>query len=443
MQTLESEPITLHLPRLYPKQYAAIFADTRSAIIEASTKSGKTAGCIVWMLSLAWSKGKPGRNYWWIAPTYAVAAIAFRRVMRMFARTDGSQTIWKPNKSEQSITLHNGAMIWFKGADDPDKLYGEDVYAAVVDEGTRCKEEAWYAIRSTITATRGPLRIIGNVKGRKNWAYRLARKVEGGEPNWSHAKLTAHDAVEGGILSADEIEAAKRDLPENVFRELYLAEASDDGNNPFGLDAIDACTIGDFGGKHCMANGPVAAWGFDLAKSVDWTVGIGLNDDGDVCAYQRWQSDWRNTTARVIGMIGDTPALIDSTGVGDPIVEQVQASCPEVEGFKFTSQSKQQLMEGLAVAIQQRRIGFPDGQIVNELKSFEYEHTRTGVRYTCPEGLHDDTVDALALAVRRAETMPTPCTVTVLGDDDRARRWEEGDDAPEMWSEECGDDDDY
>ncbi len=55
---------------------------------------------------------------------------------------------------------------------------------------------------------------------------------------------------------------------------------------------------------------------------------------------------------------------------------------------------------GLAVAIQERAITFPEGPIVNELESFEYEHTRLGVRYSAPEGLHDDCVMALALAVK-------------------------------------------
>ena len=55
-------------------------------------------------------------------------------------------------------------------------------------------------------------------------------------------------------------------------------------------------------------------------------------------------------------------------------------------------------MEGLQVAIQQRKIGFPEGIITNELESFEYESTRTGVRYNAPIGMHDDCVNALALA---------------------------------------------
>ena len=55
-------------------------------------------------------------------------------------------------------------------------------------------------------------------------------------------------------------------------------------------------------------------------------------------------------------------------------------------------------MEGLAMAIQQRKITFPTGLIVEELKNFEYEFTRTGVKYSAPDGLHDDCVMALAMA---------------------------------------------
>lgn len=72
----------------------------------------------------------------------------------------------------------------------------------------------------------------------------------------------------------------------------------------------------------------------------------------------------------------------------------------DVEPFHFTSQSKQKLMEGLAVAIQQKKITYPDGVIVDELEVFEYEYTRGGVKYSAPVGLHDDCVCALALAVR-------------------------------------------
>jgi hypothetical protein len=63
------------------------------------------------------------------------------------------------------------AIISFKSGEKPDNLYGEDVWAVVVDEASRTREEAYWALRSTLTATGGPIRIIGNVKGRKNCFY--------------------------------------------------------------------------------------------------------------------------------------------------------------------------------------------------------------------------------------------------------------------------------
>lgn len=383
-------------PWLYKKQLDALFNDCRYALIEASTKAGKTVGCIAWLFEQAAIHGAPGRNYWWVAPIFPQAKIAFRRMKRGLP-----QEVFTSHEQDMTITLINGAVIWFKSADKPDGLYGEDVFAAVIDEASRVKEDAWYAVRSTLTATNGPVRIIGNVKGRKNWFYNLARKAEGGERNMSFAKLTAYDAVQAGVLNAEEIEDARRQLPEQVFNELYLAIPSDDGGNPFGLGAIRRCVSP-------LSTADPKAWGIDLAKSVDWTVGIALDEQGAACRFDRFQSPWEETFRRIKTTMGKPRALVDSTGVGDPVVERLQREGGRhFEGFKFSSQSKQQIMEGLAVAIQQQEIRFPEGVIVSELEAFEYEYTRTGVRYTAPEGMHDDCVCALALAVHQWRT-PAP-----------------------------------
>jgi phage FluMu gp28-like protein len=307
----------------------------------------------------------------------------------------------KPNDSDLTITLGNGAQIVFRSGENPDRLYGEDVYAAVIDEASRMREESWHAIRSTLTATHGPVRIIGNVKGRKNWAYRLARRAESGDADMHYSKITAYDAVDAGILSAGEVEDARAVLPAHVFKELYEAEPSDDQGNPFGIDAIHACIAPE-------SDEPAAWWGWDLAKSVDWTVGIGLDKHGRVSEFHRFQADWRQTNLRIRSVTESVPALVDATGVGDPVVEELQRTGGNYEAFKFSSTSKQQLMEGLAVAIQQREISYPDGPIVNELDAFEYVFTRTGVTYSAPEGLHDDCVIALALAVMCKQRVAVP-----------------------------------
>jgi hypothetical protein len=61
------------------------------------------------------------------------------------------------------------------------------------------------------------------------------------------------------VLNAEEIASAKSELPEAVFKELYLAEAADDEGNPFGQAAIEAC-IGE------LSKREPKWWGWDLAK---------------------------------------------------------------------------------------------------------------------------------------------------------------------------------
>lgn len=385
-------------PYLYPKQEAAIFCPERLALIEAGTKSGKTVGCMAWLTEQA-LKGQNGRNYWWIAPGYSQAEIAYRRIKH--GLTKGSFTAF--DTPVPRIHTMVGTVIWFKSADNPDALYGEDVYAAVIDEASRVAEGSWHAIRSTLTATRGPVRIIGNVKGRKNWFYNLARKAEAemlAQPDpakrrMHYSMITADDAVTAGVLDKEEIEDAKAVLPEQVFRELYYNEPSDDSGNPFGLDHIRACTSAEG-----LASGPVVAWGIDLAKKQDYFVCIGLNASGAVAGFKRWRGvPWRNSIRQVWALVGeDTPALVDSTGVGDPVLEELQYEHGNFHGYHFSPASKQKLMEGLAVSIQSREIAFPDGYIRQELEAFEYEIAKTGVKYAAPAGMNDDCVCALALA---------------------------------------------
>lgn len=379
---------TYQRPQLAQYQLDALFCPERYAIIEATTKAGKTVGALCWLIEQA-LKGKSNQNFWWVAPVFSQAKIAFRRL-----KNNLSKTAFKVNETELSLTFLNGARIVCKSAEKPDNLYGEDVFAAVLDEASRAREESWFALRSTLTATKGAVRLIGNVKGRKNFFYKLARRAENGEPDMHYGKITAYDAVDAGILDAAEIEDARKMLPEAVFNELYLAIPSEDGSNPFGIAEIKNC-IREISSK------PMKYAGVDLAKSRDWSVIIGLDEDRRVCFFDRFQKSWNDTVIDIRAAIS-VPCVVDSTGVGDAVLEALQQERNNFTGFKFTALSKQQLMEQLRLAIHQQKVSFPDGTIVNELESFEYEYTRTGAKYSAPNGEFDDCVCALALAVEAA-----------------------------------------
>lgn len=216
--------------------------------------------------------------------------------------------------------------------------------------------------------------------------------MKGGEPDWEAFRFTTYDNPH---ISKAEIDDARVQLPEVVFEQEYMANPAENAANPFGSQFIQQCI-------YPLSTQPAAVYGIDLAKSTDWTVILGMDSNGNTCYFDRFQTDWR-TTKQKIQALPKAAILIDSTGVGDPITEDLQRDGLDVTGFKFSQTSKQQLMEGLQAAIHQRKISFPDGVIVSELEIFEYTFTATGVKYSAPSGFHDDAVVALALATQHVK----------------------------------------
>ena len=100
-------------------------------------------------------------------------------------------------------------------------------YAAVFDEAPRAREESWFALRSTLSATQAPCKLIGNFGGVSNWVHKLKEKSDK-DPEYAYFRITCWDAVEEGILDRAEVEQAQKDLPPKIFAELYEAEATED-----------------------------------------------------------------------------------------------------------------------------------------------------------------------------------------------------------------------
>lgn len=417
--TTATEPrrILYERPSLYPKQLHALFCPERWAVVEASTKAGKTVGCLCWIheqaaleeralraLGQPGQGGGPGRNFWWVAPVNSVSKIAYRRLKRFLP--DDS---FGSNDTEQTITLANESVIWFKSGEKPDHLYGEDVYAAVVDEATRVKPDAWVALRTTLTATGGPARIIGNVKGSKNWAYRLARKAEAGADGYAYAKLTVWDAVDAGIFPASEALDAKDQLTDAEFRELYLAEASDTDDQFFHVEQL--VRVKGYPEQTKTAR----AWDLAATELGDYTVGAKLAWDGQFIyivdvVRERGEPErvlqLVRSTAQQDGPTCDQVFEEEKASAGKMLLEQMKQMLKAVRGagrvysapvsgdkaaraFVFASR----VNEGKARIVVPYDVDDPDPANRNwDYEGFESELDMF------PVGDHDDQVDAAAHA---------------------------------------------
>ena len=121
------------------------------------------------------------------------------------------------------------------------------------------------------------------------------------------------------------------------------------------------------------------------------------------------QVDWNLQKAKIEATaLRYNDALIwpDATGVGDPVVEDLKSRGLRIggenqEGFKFTELSRQNLLNNLAILLEQDKIKIPNDEgLIGELEAFRYELTDRGkTKVTVPEGMHDDRVMSLALSV--------------------------------------------
>ena len=365
----------IELPKPHINQQKILECEKRFIVVMCGRRFGKSELSQIIGIKEAITGGQVA----YITPTYKLAKAFFERLTAALP--------FKNNISNLKIYCPNNGSIEFYTGERLDNLRGRKFHLVIIDEAAFIPdlESGWQnSIRPTLTDYEGKAVFLSTPRG-KNFFYSMFMKQ--GENDWQSFKFSTYD---NPYINTREIDEARLQLPEVVFEQEYLANPSENSANPFGNAYIKNC-IRPVSGQQ------IVSYGIDLAKSVDFTVIIGLDNGGNVAYFDRFQMDWHNTK-ETIRRLPVAPILADSTGVGDPILEDLKREGINIEGLKFTSQSKQQLMEGLAQAIQQGKIGYPEGVIVDELDIFEYQFTANGVRYSAPSGFHDDCVMALALA---------------------------------------------
>ena len=219
----------------------------RYKIVSSGRRFGKSYFSVLFLLN------KPleaNERRWIVFPTYRQAKmVSWNLLKSIFANKQA--TI---NETELSITLDNGAKIELKGADKPDSLRGVSTTMVVMDEYSYMKENVWgEIIQPTLAENKGTALFVGTPSG-LNHFYDLYVK---GQSNDSDYKSWQFTTLEGGFISKDEVENAKKNLDKRTFQQEYEASF---------LTAANRCAYNFNRDTHCkvMEKSPRMFWGIDF-----------------------------------------------------------------------------------------------------------------------------------------------------------------------------------
>jgi len=400
-QSTTGEPVSLNLPHLHQAQLQMTTEAKRFNVAACGRQMGKTTLGISRIADIA--QNQPCA---WMAPTYKYLEEVWRHLRQVLEPI----TVEK-SEQQHRIATRGGGSVECWSLDDPDAARGRKYRRVVVDEAAlvRDLETVWQAsLRPTLSVLGGDAWFLSTPKGLDSFHHLYQLGQDPLQTDWQSWQMPSSASP---YITADEIAAAKRELPERIFAQEYLAQFVQlEGDGVFrGVQAVARLQ------PTPPQRGHQYVFGVDWGRSNDFTA-ISVIDVsvGEQVALDRFSNiDFEYQSERLhrwAELYHPLQIVAESNSMGGPLVERLQTGYARLVGkpraalpiyaWTATNASKAAVIQSLALAIEQGQLTLLDDQVQTaELLAFESSVTVTGmVRYSAPSGLHDDTVIALALA---------------------------------------------
>lgn len=200
-----------------PHQAAVLNDKTRHRGVVMHRRAGKTVMAIFAGLEAQLSCPLPSPRVGYIAPYLKQAKKLAWDYLESVTRGGGKH--FEINRGDLFTRfVHNDGKFMLLGADNLEAIRGMYFDLIVVDELADCDPRLWNAvIRPALADRKGRALLMGTPKGRMNMLYDLSLKTD--DPSWSFHK---YDVTQTDMLDAEEIEAARRDMPDALFQQEFM-----------------------------------------------------------------------------------------------------------------------------------------------------------------------------------------------------------------------------
>ena len=397
----------------HPKQWEIMQDKHRFKLVSAGRRFGKTE--LAWASMLQDAIKQDTHLYWWVGAFNRHLTPATQTIKRITPQ-DFFYDLRERNKVIWYIQLQDGTEIYFHSGNTEDSLRGSGLDGLVIDEagsfpGERYTEE----LAPSLIDRDGWLFGIGTPKGR-GWFYTMC--MRGQDPvNWENYKSWQFSSYEnsierGGYLKKESIDIVAEGFDyitkrQEIFAHFLKGEGQVFRNIYQCLDPD--ITLGTAEPEQFYVIG------CDVAKAQDWTVLTAMDNRGHIRGFDRFNSlNWQDIEDRIYNFVQAYPGvlIIDAQGVGASSYDHLVRRNLLIRDYKFTNQSKANMINTLNIALDQGTISIPATRkgeevlpipqlkiLIDELEAFEYDILPSGkMRYNAPSGVHDDCVTSLGLA---------------------------------------------
>ncbi len=336
---------------------------------------------------------------WYVSPTFGLAKKTIWEEQEMLPSImpgwNDPRLVKKRETDGYIEYLPTGGKIYLMGADRPDLMRGPNPYGGVCDEYAVMKPEVWERIIQPIMLSNpdGWWWFLFTPRGKNHAWEAFQRGLDPTNPDWNSSKLTIEDSQ---LFKVDKSQISDAGYKQELMCEFLEGE---------GTVFRHVRPVMTEQPRQAIP-GHLYVMGVDLAKVQDYTVIVVYDRQTNKQVYQdRFQTiEWPFQKAKIQAIArqyNNAFTVIDATGIGDPISDDLRRSGVSVEPYKLTNQSKKDIIEKLVIWIEQRKLNLIyNDDTLFELENYSYEVTKTGlVTYNAPQGMHDDIVIAQALAV--------------------------------------------
>lgn len=396
--------LTITLPTLHKTQRAVARSSARFDVVCCGRRWGKTTLAVDELVN----RMLDGYEVVYLAPTYKMLAHVWRRIKSVVAvkSSGGVDLVKYKNETLHRIELITGGALDCWSLDNGERIRGQAYDFAVVDEAAQMPDLMAFwdeVLRPLLADRRGGAMFCSTPKGFNGFYNLYMRGLDtDGWASWHYPTKS------NPRMSAEELDEIRVSVPSKTWAQEYLAEFVDDAGGVF-RGVRDVAT-----GKRAEPYEGDFVVGVDWGKSNDWTA-ISVIDarTGREVDFDRFnQISWELQRGRLSALVAKwNPRLVlaEANSIGEPNIEALASEGMPIEGFMTTSASKSPLIDGLALAIERKEITLIDDAIAtSELMAYSMERMAGGGwRYSAPQGAHDDTVIARALAWRACLMRPS------------------------------------